>query len=141
MTGQVDAGGNDPTRGNRWVELLRRPPLGVLLSAGALAFAGGGFVLGAAYLAFAGRDVGWVPVIGGLCGGPLALYVALHLIRLTHWAWLVMVLVLILLLASSVWRLAVAPPPPVVPISEMTVEILTLAYLCRRNVRAAFTRR
>ena len=123
------------------LELLRRPPFGVLVLAAALGFAGGGFVLGAAYLAFARRDLGWVPVLGGMGAGPTALYVALHLLRLTRWAWLVLVLVLILLLGSSVSRLAVAPPPAVVPIGELVIESLILLYLCRPRVRGAFTRR
>ena len=62
-------------------------------------------------------------------------------VRLTHWAWLAMVLVLALLFASSAWRLWVSPPPPVVPLVEMTLELACLAYLSRPRVRGAFARR
>jgi hypothetical protein len=125
----------------RWGEAVRRTPVGVLLLAGLLGVLGAGFVVGAAYLALARPEPGWVPAVMGLGAGPLALYVALHLLRLTHWAWLAMVLSLLLLLASSAWRLLTAPQRPGVAIAEIVLEVLALLYLARRRVRTAFMRR
>ena len=127
--------------GDSWSELARETPLGVLVLGGLLAFLGAGFVVGAAYFTIASPEVGWVPILMGVVAGPLAIYVGMHLVRRTHWAWLAMVLVLVLLFASSAWRLWVSPPPPVVPIFEMALELSCLAYLSRPRVRAAFTRR
>jgi hypothetical protein len=140
-TTSAEGGTPGPTRGGSWSDVLRRPPVGVLVLGGLLAFLGAGFVVGAAYFTLAEPGVGWVPLLTGAGAGPLALYVAIHLIRLTHWAWLAMVLALALLLASSLWRLAVAPPPPVAPVLEIVVELLGLAYLTRPGVRGAFARR
>jgi hypothetical protein len=127
--------------GDSWSELVRRTPLGVLVLGGLLGFLGAGFVVGAAYFTIAGPEVGWVPIVMGVVAGPLALYVAMHLVRLTHWAWQAMVLVLALLLGSSVWRLWVSPPPPTVPVLEMVLELFCLAYLFRPRIRGAFKRR
>ena len=141
MAGAED-GARGPVRwGERWSELLLRPPIGVLVLAGLLSVLGAGFVVGAAYLTLAGPEVGWVPLAMGLGAGPLSLFVAIHLVRLTHWAWLAMVLVLLLLLASSIWRLWVSPPPPTVPVLEIVLELLGLTYLSRPRVRGAFARR
>ena len=124
----------------RWGEMLRRPPAGVLVLAGLLAFLGAGFVVGAAYLALARPDPGWLLLAIGLGAGPLALYVALHLLRLTRWAWLAIVMADALLLASSSWRLLTAPERPAVAIAEIVLELLALVYLSRLRVRRAFTR-
>ena len=141
-TKRAEEGKPGPDRwGERWSELLRRPPVGVLVLGGLLAFLGAGFILGAAYFTLAGPELGWTAVLTGVGAGPLALYVAIHLVRLTHWAWLAMVLVLLLLLASSAWRLVVSPPPPTVPVLEIVAELFGLAYLTRPGVRGAFTRR
>lgn len=117
---------------------VSRAPTGVLLLAGALGVLGAGLVLGAAYLALDRQDVGWVPVVAGGGAGPVAIYVALHLVRLTRWAWQTMMLALALLLLSSLWRLVAAPPPPVAPLAEVAAELLAMAYLARKSVRSAF---
>jgi hypothetical protein len=123
-----------------WSELLRAPPKGVLIISAMLAVLGAGFVLGSAYLAFAHPQVGWLTLATGALAGPLTLYVAVHLLRLTHWAWLALVLLIGLLMLSSIWRLLVSPPPPVAPIAELALEIAALAYLLRKDVRGAFVR-
>jgi hypothetical protein len=127
--------------GAGWVAGLRLVPPGVLVVAGVLGLLGAGLVLSAAYLTLARGGVGWVPVVAGAGAGPVAIYVALHLLRGTHWAWLAVVLVTVLLLASSLWRLVAAPPPPVAPLGEIAVELLALGYLLRPRVRAAFRAR
>jgi hypothetical protein len=124
-----------------WSELLRRPPTGVLIVSAILAVLGAGSVLGSAYLAFAYPQVPWPTLATGAVAGPLTLYVAVHLLRLSHWAWLTLVLMIGLLMLSSLWRLLVAPPPPVAPISELALEIGALVYLLRKDVRTAFVRR
>ena len=141
MTGVGRAERGPERRGEGWGDVVRRAPLGVLVLGALLAFLGAGFVVAAAYFALAGPEVGWVPLLMGMGAGPLALYVALHLIRLTHWAWLAMVLVLLLLIGSSVWRLLVTPPPPTVPVLEIVLELLGLLYLARPRVRGAFASR
>jgi len=112
----------------------------VLVASAVLALTGVGFVAGAGYLALA-RGVGWVPLAAGLVLGPLTVYVAVHLLRGTHWAWLAVVLLLLLLLASSIWRLTAAEALDTVPIVEIAFEILGLGYLTRRPVRQSFARR
>lgn len=116
---------------------LRRTPAGVLILAALLALFGAALVLGAVYLALARRDVGWVVWASALAVGPLTLYVALHLARRTHWAWLALVMVLVMLLASSVWRLLAAPGLAISPIAEIIAELAALVYLLRPRVRAA----
>ena len=130
-----------PMDGGGWVSALRRVPVGVLLLAGALGVLGAGLVLGAAYVLLARHGVGWVPVLVGAGTGPLAIYVALHLVRLTHWSWQAMVISLALLLVSSCWRLVGSPPPPIAPLAEIAVETAFLVYLFRPHVRAAVRRR
>jgi hypothetical protein len=116
---------------------LRRTPAGMLVLAALLALFGAGLVLGAAYVALARRDVSWVVWASALAVGPLTLYVALHLARRTHWAWLALVMVLVMLLASSAWRLVAAAGLALSPIAEIASEVLALAYLLRPGVRAA----
>ena len=124
-----------------WVGAVRRVPVGILFLAVALALLGAGSVLGAAYLAAERRELGWMPVLAGVGAGPLAIYVAVHLVRRTHWAWQALVLLLILLLLSSLWRVVATPPPVLSPVAEVVFELLSLAYLSRPRVRAAFARR
>jgi hypothetical protein len=124
-----------------WLDAVRRPPVGVLVLAGLLGFLGAGFIVSSAYLAIAEPRSALGFAVAGLGAGPLAIYVALHLIRLTHWAWLALMLALVLLLASSAWRLLTAPPPRIVPIAELVVELLAVFYLTRPSVRGSFTRR
>lgn len=116
---------------------LRSTPTGMLVVAVLLGLFGAGLVLGAAYLALARRDVGWVVWASALAVGPLTLYVALHLARRSHWAWLALVMVLVMLLASSAWRLVAAPGLAISPIAEILAELLVLGYLLRPGVRAA----
>lgn len=125
------------TAGESWIRFIRGAPAGLLALSALLAVVGGGLVAGGVYFAFWRPGGGWIPVAIGLVGGPLAIYVARNLLRLRHWAWLVMVLLTLLLLLSSVWRLAVAPGLPVSPLVETIVEILVLAYLGRPRLRAA----
>lgn len=127
--------------GGKWLELLRRPPIGVLVIAGGLGVLGAGLVLGALYVALTRADVRLAALAAGAIAGPLAIYSALHLLRLSHWAWLAMIFVFILLFLSSLWRLVLAPPPATAPIGEMVCEAIAMFYLTRPSIRAAFTRR
>lgn len=122
----------------RWGEVFRRAPFGILVVSAMLALVGAGFVLAGVWQIAIGRPLGWWAVAAALLLGPLVLYVALHLVRLSHWAWLAMCALLCLLLASSVWRLLATPPPAASPLAEIVLEVLTLLYLYRRHVRAAF---
>jgi hypothetical protein len=124
-----------------WNELLRRPPVGVLIVSAILAILGAGSVLGSAFMAVTHPQLGWLPLLTGLVGGALILYVAAHLLWLTHWAWLALVLLVGLLIASSLWRLAISPPPPFASLAELVVELAVLGYFLRRDVRGAFVRR
>lgn len=123
-----------------WNETIRRAPVGVLVMAGALCFLAAGLVLGGSYLALSTSDAGWVAITTIFAAGPLLLYVGLHLLRLTRWAWLAMVMLLLLLLLSSVARMIVSPEAGLSPVGEMIVEAAVLFYLWRPAVRAAFGR-
>lgn len=121
-----------------WAELIRGAPLGILILCALLFFLGSGLVLGGVYLAIARGDTGWVAWAMALLVGPVALYLALHLLRRTSWAWLAMVALLGLLLCSSVVRLLASPESPLSIAAELLAEILCLVYLVRPPVRAAF---
>jgi hypothetical protein len=118
----------------------RPTPAGIAVLAMALCLLAAGFVFGGAYLALARADTGWVAWAAALVVGPLLIYVALHLVLLTRWAWLVMVLLLGLLLTSSIIRAAREPGIPVAPGVEVVIELGLLGYLFRRSVRQAFGR-
>jgi hypothetical protein len=122
----------------RWGEVFRRAPFGILLVSALLALLGTGFVAGGLYLTLIGRGLGWWALSAALVLGPLVLYVALHLVRLSHWAWLALCALLCLLLASSILRLLATPPPAVSPLGEIVVEVATLLYLFRPRIRRAY---
>lgn len=121
----------------RW---LRRTPLGVLAVGTALSFVGAGMLLGGAYLALTRGDSGWMVWLTACAVGPLLLYVAVHVLRLTHWAWLALVLLLSLLMATAAWRVVVSPRLRAASLAELAVEAAALAYLRRPSVRRAFHR-
>ena len=121
-----------------WSALIRSAPLGVLILCAVLFFLGAGLVLGGLYLAFARRDTGWVAWAMALCTGPVAIYLALHLLRLTSWAWLALVTLVGLLFVSSAVRAFGSPETRVSPMVEMAVEVLCLVYLTRPSVRRSF---
>lgn len=118
-------------------ELFRRAPAGVLALAALLGVIGGGLVGGGTYVLLSGGAglAGWASV---LLLGPLTLYVALSLVRLTRWAWLSAVVLLLLLLASSVLRALVVGGALLSPLAEVAGEVLVLLYLLRPRIRGAF---
>lgn len=124
--------------GAAWGEVFSRAPIGVLVLGVLLSFLGSGIFLGGVFFAFGGTPGSWVAWLMMLLVGPLVLYVALHFLMLRHWAWLVIVLLLALLLGSSLIRTVTAEGAPVAPLAEVVVEILSLAYVVRPRVRAAF---
>lgn len=119
-------------------EVFRRAPIGVLVLAGLLFFVGAGLILSGVFFALSGTGRSWLAWLVMLAVGPLFLYVALQFVLLQHWAWLVIVLLVVLLLLSSVVRSLTAATLPVSPLTEIVVELLTLAYLMRRHVRRVF---
>lgn len=123
----------------RWGATIRAAPLGVLVIGAVLFLLGGMLVVGGVYLALARGDTGWFAWACALLLGPVTVYVALHLVRRTHWSWLALVLLLGLLVASSLVRVA-GSPSPVAPLGELVLEVGCLAYLARRDVRRAFGR-
>lgn len=127
------------TRWLGWGDGIRRAPLGVLVIGVVLFLLGGMLVVGGVYLALARRDTGWFAWLSALLLGPVTVYLALHLVRRTPWAWLTMILLLGLLIASSVVR-AVGSPSPFAPLGELVLEAACLAYLVRAPVRRAFGR-
>lgn len=129
-------GGVRPLQG--WAELIRGAPLGVVVVGSLLLFLGAGLVLGGFYLALARPDAGWMPWILALGIGPTALYLALHLLRRTSWAWLALVALLALLAVSSLVRLLNVPGPVLAPLAELSLEALLLVYFARPTVRRAF---
>ena len=120
---------------------VRRAPFGVLALGAALVLLGAGFMLGGVYLAVSRPAAGWMPWAAALAVGPLLLYVALHLVRLSRWAWLALTALTALLLASALARLLLATRGPFAPLPELLVEAGTLAYLARPAIRRAFGRR
>lgn len=124
----------------RWALRLGRVPLGVLVLGAVLAFLGAGLLVAGVYLAVARADVGRLAAAATIIVGPLAVYVALSLVRLARWAWLAIILLLTLLLGSSVVRLVYSPGLPMESIGEIALEIVSLLYLGRRRVRGAFDR-
>jgi hypothetical protein len=96
---------------------------------------------GGIYLALTREDGGWMAWLAALAVGPLILYIAVHVIRLSHWAWLALVGLAALLIASAVIRLFFQGPHPVVPLVEIAIEAASLLYLTRPRVRQAFGRR
>lgn len=126
--------------GTGWTAAIRRAPLGVLALATFLAFLGAGFLLGGFYLIFAATALGWAGWAMLLLAAPLTLYMALHLVLLTRWAWSAMVFLLLLLLLSSLVRALLSPGVPVAAFAELVLEVLFLGYLLRPRIRTAFGR-
>ena len=130
-----------PADGQRaLVEWARSAPAGVLAISGVLALTGTGLVLGAVYLAVMG-SVGWMPVVAGVVAGPLTVYVAVHLLRGTRWAWSTLLMVLLLLVISSIGRVLAARGIAAIPVVELAVETIAIVYLTRPSVRGTFRRR
>lgn len=122
-----------------WAESARRAPTGVLILSVLLTLLAAGLVVGGAYLA-AARDAGWTAWVSALGAGPLLLFVSLHLLRLTGWAWRVMIALLALLGLSSLARAFTTAEMPIAPLCELALEVVALAYLLRAPVRHAFGR-
>jgi hypothetical protein len=137
----VAPGGGVPGGGlSRWARTIRNAPAGILVLAAVLCFIGAGAILGGVYLIFTATAMGWAGWLMLLVAAPVSLYMALHLIRLTPWAWRAMVMTLALLLISSVARALFSPGIPVAAIAEIVVECVFLFYLTRPRIRAAFRR-
>jgi hypothetical protein len=100
---------------------------------------GGGMLLGGIYFSLSEPAPGWMPLLTGVVFGPLAIYLAYHLLRLTHWAWLTLLILTVLLLGSSIARAAAGPPIAKQPLVEIALELGLLLYLRRPAVRGAFT--
>lgn len=129
-----------PAAPSGWQALIRSAPLGVLVLSALLFFLGAGLVLAGVYFGIARGDTGWVPWTMALAVGPTALYLALHLLRRTGWAWTALVALFALLLVSSAVRAVSAPGLAVSSAVELALEGLILLYLTRRPVRGAFGR-
>lgn len=102
------------------------------------AIVGGGMVVGGAYYTLSESDAGWMPLATGIVLGPLSLYTAYHLLRLTHWGWLTLLILILLLLASSLLRAFMSASVATALIAELAVEAAILLYLLRPSVRRAF---
>lgn len=127
-------------RAEIWEQWLRRAPLGVLVLSTILGLLGSGFVLGGLYVGVMRPDVGWRLWLGALAIGPLTLYVGVRLLSLAAWTWSTMLLLLVLLLISSCIRAAITPGTPTVPLFEIALELVALAYLASPGIRRAFGR-
>lgn len=124
-----------------WSDALRGAPTGVVVLGTLLLFLAAGCVVGGAYLGLARGGAGWVAWATALVAGPVILYLALHLVRLSRWAWQALVGMLLLLLASSAARAIGDAGFPIAPLVEIAAEATALAYLLRPGVRGAFGRR
>lgn len=122
----------------RWSDSIRAAPLGVLVLAGLLAVLGGAVVVAGVYQAVSSREVGWFALASALLLGPVALYLALHLVRGARWAWMAALMLLLLLLGSSLVRAAGSRDLPLSPLVELAVEAAAIAYLLRPAVRRRF---
>lgn len=122
----------------RWEELIRGAPLGVLIVCSLLFFLGAGFVLGGFYLAMAGSAAGWLPWVMTGVVGPVTLYLALHLLRLTPWSWLALVVLTVLLTGSTLVRLVGSSGSLVSLLVELALETVSLVYLMRPAIRRTF---
>ena len=127
----------NPRSSGAW---LRRAPLGILVIGFALSLLGAGFLVGGAYLAVTRPDTGWMAWLGIIAVGPLLLYIAFHVVRLSPWTWLALIGLAVLLLVSAIARLFLAGTPPLAPLPEIAVELAALGYLTRLRVRRAFGR-
>lgn len=125
-------------RGRDWARVFRRAPIGVLVISALLFFVGAGFVIGAVVFALSGGGGGWVAWLSLLGAGPLLVYVSLSFVLLRPRSWYIIVSLLGLLTASSLTRAVTAAEPPVSPLVEVVVEVLSIVYLTRPRVRRAF---
>lgn len=121
-------------------DTFRRAPLGILVLAVLLGVMGVGLLLGAVHVFLSGREFGPTALAAAFVFGPLCLYLAVHLIRLSRWAWLAMMALVALLLISSTARAVLTTGPRFLPVAEIAVELLFLVYLRRRDIRGAFGR-
>jgi hypothetical protein len=128
------------SRSAGWAQAIRSAPLGVLVLAAVLCFVAAGSVLGGVYLIISAAGMGWAGWMMLLVAAPVTLYMALHLIRRTPWAWSAIMMALLLLLVSSVLRAIFSPGVPVAALGEIAVEGLFLYYLSRERIRSAFRR-
>ncbi len=129
-----------PEGAGGWSATIRGTPLGVLVLAAVLCFVAAGAILGGVYLLMSASDMGWVGWTMLLVAAPVSLYMAIHLVRLTPWAWSAILMTLALLLVSSVIRAIFSPGIPVAAIGEIVIEGIFLFYLTRARIRAAFGR-
>jgi len=93
---------------------------------------------------------GWLVLFGAsgsvwagalaVVAGPGILYLCIHLVRRTRWAWSAVLVLVVLLLGSSLVRLAVTPSLQVAVLAEIAVELALAYYLTRPEVRGAFGR-
>jgi|GEM_PF-6086895 len=124
----------------RWAASIPEAPVGVLVLAAFLFFVAGGSLLGGIYLIFTSAEIGWAGWSMLLIAAPVTLYMAIHLIRLTYWAWSVIMIALVLLLISSLLRAIFTPGIPTAALAEIALELLFLFYLSRPHIRRAFSR-
>jgi hypothetical protein len=126
--------------GRGWIQSIRSAPVGVLILAAVLCFVAAGAILGGIYLVFSATAMGWAGWAMLVVAAPVTLYMALHLIRLTPWAWSTMMMALVLLLVSSLARALFSPGIPIAAFGEVLLELIFLYYLSRERVRVAFRR-
>lgn len=123
-----------------WTRAIRNAPIGVLALAALLCFVAAGSILGGIYQIASAAEMGWAGWLMLLVAAPVTLYMAIHLIRRTPWAWSAMVMALLLLLLSSILRALFSPGVPLAAFGEIALELLCLGYLSRERIRAAFRR-
>ena len=124
----------------KWGRRFRGAPIGVLVIATLLFFAGGGLTIAGVFYLLGGEQGSALLWLVMLPVGPLMVYVALLLVSLHPRAWTVVIALLVLMMLSSVARVLLADAPPYAPLGEVVVEALTLLYLLRPRVRRLFGR-
>ncbi|CAN5768699.1 hypothetical protein BH23GEM6_BH23GEM6_06470 [soil metagenome] len=129
----------EPAR-RRWASSVPSAPVGVLVLAAFLFFVASGSIVGGLYLIFTAAELGWAGWSMLLVAAPVTLYMAIHLMRLTYWAWSAIVIALVLLLISSLLRAIFSPGIPIAALGEIALESLFLFYLSRPRIRNAFRR-
>jgi hypothetical protein len=123
----------------RFAARFRRAPLGIVLLTCLFAMSGAGLMAGGGYVLLSGQSVTPWAGAAAILVGPAVLYVAYHLLRLTHWTWLALVMLTGLLFLSSVVRLIVSPGISVPAILEIIGELALAFYLSRPGVRQVFS--
>ena len=143
MTDDVEAAtetGRPGTAGPGLTARLRSVPIGVLVIAAFFGILGLGSVTAGLYMVVQERSIGLWAAVTGLLGGPLILYLAWHMLRLSRWSWLALMVLVWMLFLSSVVRFVVAPGLAVSQLGEVVLEVAIAYYLLRPRVLAAFGR-